>query len=162
MPPRLTPEIIIAAIDGFEAQKRRIDAQISELRAMQSGEFTENAALVAPTRRKRGRMSAAGRARIAEAQRKRWAELKGQSERETAVPAKRKRKLSAAGKAAIVAALKKRWDAKRAAATAKSAPTRKGSHKKAAAKKMAAAKRKTATAKKTAPPATQTVAPAST
>ena len=60
-------------------------------------------------------MSAAGRKAIAEAQRKRWAAVKGQSIEPVA--AKRpKRKLSAAGRAAIVAALKKRWAAKRAEA----------------------------------------------
>src|ERR1035437_5430853 len=34
---KLTPEIITAAIVGFEAQKTRIDDQIAELRAMLSG-----------------------------------------------------------------------------------------------------------------------------
>jgi hypothetical protein len=37
MPPKLTPEIIAAAIDGFQARKTRIDAQIAELRALLSG-----------------------------------------------------------------------------------------------------------------------------
>ena len=32
--PKLTSEIIVAAILGFEAQKSRIDARIAELRAM--------------------------------------------------------------------------------------------------------------------------------
>ena len=41
--PRLTPEIIHAAIDGFEAQKLRIDAQIADLRAMLPGGTTEPA-----------------------------------------------------------------------------------------------------------------------
>ena len=68
-----------------------------------------------PAGRKKRGMSAAGRAAIAEAQRKRWAAKKGE-----AIPLKAaqkpKRKLSAAGRAAIVAALKKRWAAKKAAA----------------------------------------------
>ena len=34
---KLTPEIITAAIEGFEQQKRRIDTQIAELRAMLPG-----------------------------------------------------------------------------------------------------------------------------
>jgi hypothetical protein len=34
--PKLTNEIIIAAITGFESQKTKIDAQIAELRAMLS------------------------------------------------------------------------------------------------------------------------------
>ena len=37
MPAKLTPEIITAAIEGFEAQKTRIDAQIAELRAVLTG-----------------------------------------------------------------------------------------------------------------------------
>ena len=35
--PKLTNEIIDAAILGFEEQKRRIDAQIAELQGMRSG-----------------------------------------------------------------------------------------------------------------------------
>ncbi len=34
---KLTNEVIAAAIEGFDAQKRRIDEQIGELRAMLSG-----------------------------------------------------------------------------------------------------------------------------
>jgi hypothetical protein len=111
---RLTPAIISAAIDGFEAQKVRIDAQIAELRAMLEGRPRANSTSEAP-KRKRGRMSAAGRRAIAAAQRARWAKLKGEK---TASPkaAKSRRKLSAKGRANIVAALKKRWAAKRAEA----------------------------------------------
>ena len=123
--PKLTNEIIIAAITGFEAQKTRIDVQIAELRAMLDGERTEPAAAPEVPKGKRRKMSAAARKRMAVAQRRRWAESKGTPE-----PAKPKRKLSAAGKAAIVAALKKRWAAKRAAA--KAAP---GATKKVASKK---------------------------
>ncbi len=39
--PKLNAEIIAAAIEGFESQKRRIDTQIGELRAMLSGGRTE-------------------------------------------------------------------------------------------------------------------------
>jgi len=113
---KLTNKIIAAAIEGFEAQKQRIDGQIAELRAMLSGGSTETAAATEPTIRRRSKMSAAGRARIAEAQRKRWAASRGQSESAPPAQSKPKRKLSAAGKAAIVAALKKRWALKRAEA----------------------------------------------
>ena len=45
MPPlKLNAEIIAAAIEGFESQKRRMDAQIGELRAMLSGGRTEGPA----------------------------------------------------------------------------------------------------------------------
>ncbi len=112
--PTLTKEIISAAIYGFEEQRRKLDAQIAELRGMLS-ENSNGATPSARKARKRRRMSGAGRKAIAEAQRKRWAA----SKEKTAAPKaakKPKRKLSAAGRAAIVAALKKRWAAKNAAA----------------------------------------------
>lgn len=61
------------------------------------------------TATRKGGMSAAGRARIAAAQKKRWAKIKaGQPASATAAkPAKRK--MSAAGRAAISAAAKARW-----------------------------------------------------
>ena len=114
MPPKLTNEIIDAAIEGFEQQKRRIDEQISELRVLRSGSPAESAPAAA--KQPRRKMSAAGRKAIAEAQRKRWAASKGQAEASAPKPAKKaKRKLSAEGRANIVAALKKRWAAKKAA-----------------------------------------------
>jgi hypothetical protein len=111
MPPKLTNEIIDAAIEGFEAQKRRIDDQISELRGMRSGSPAQAASAKEPRRK----MSAATRRAMAEGQRNRWAAMKGGSP-EAAPTKKPKRKLSAAGRANIVAALKKRWAAKKAAA----------------------------------------------
>jgi hypothetical protein len=104
--PKLTKEIIDAAILGFEEQKRRIDAQIAELQGMRNGRGQLAVLSTQP------RMSAAGRKAIAEAQRKRWAALKGTGDAQR-TPKKAKRKLSAAGRAAIVAALKKRWAAKK-------------------------------------------------
>jgi hypothetical protein len=108
--PRLTNEIIDAAIVGFEEQKRRLDEQLAELRAMRTG-VNHTAPASGRPRRK---MSAAGRKAIAAAQRQRWAALRGEGAAEKA-PKKAKRKLSPAGRAAIVAALKKRWAAKKAA-----------------------------------------------
>ena len=77
---KLTHEIITAAIDGFETQKTRIDDQIRELRAMLSGGRAELAAAPEVPKGRRRKMSAAARKRIGDAQRKRWAESKGQSE----------------------------------------------------------------------------------
>jgi hypothetical protein len=105
---RFTDEMIDAAILGFEGQKRRIDAQITELQGMRTG---RSQAAVSPTQPRR-RMSAAGRKAIAEAQRKRWAALRGTGDARPG-PKKTKRKLSPEGRAAIVAALKKRWAAKK-------------------------------------------------
>jgi len=116
--PTLNRQIIEAAIYGFEAQKKNLDDQIAELRAMLPGASAKSTAEPA-TRRPRRKMSAAGRKAIAEAQTKRWAAAKGaDASAKTALAKtakKPKRKLSAAGRAAIVAALKKRWAAKKAA-----------------------------------------------
>lgn len=72
--PKLTTEILAAAILGFEEQKRHIDTKVAELRAMLDGGPAQTAtASEAPIKKRRGRLSAAARARIAEAQRKRWA-----------------------------------------------------------------------------------------
>jgi hypothetical protein len=124
--PKLTNELVMAAIKGFEEQKRVINAQIAELRAFLSGEPAEPALAPAPEKPARRKVSAAGRKAMAEAQRKRWAAIKGKPEPQafaspTATPARKaaakpKRKLSAAGRAAIIAATKKMWAAKRAAA----------------------------------------------
>jgi hypothetical protein len=114
--PKLTNEIVVAAILGFEEQKRHIDTKIAELRAMQTGASAGTAIAQAPPKQKRRKMSAAGRKAIAEAQRKRWASKKAAEGSAPAVVTKPKRKLSAAGRKAIVAALKKRWALKRAEA----------------------------------------------
>ena len=138
----LTPEILTAAIEGFEQQKLRIDAQIAELRAMLLGGRTEPTATPKVPKGKRRKMSAAARKRIGDAQRKRWAE----SKKPAATPSQAvaapepKRKLSAAGKRAIAEGVRKRWaafhDAKAAAkpSEAKKRATKKTASKKAAAK----------------------------
>ena len=41
---KLAAEILTAAIEGFEGQKRRIDAQIAEFRQMLAGSSSEPAA----------------------------------------------------------------------------------------------------------------------
>jgi len=100
---KLTTDVIEAAIEGFESQKRRIDSQIAELRQMLTGTAPEATETAEPIKRRR-RMSAAGRKAIAEAQRKRWAAAK-----QEVAPPKVKRKLSAAGRKAIADATRKRW-----------------------------------------------------
>jgi hypothetical protein len=123
MPTKLDNDILAAAIEGFEAQKKRLDAQIAEIRQQMTGGSARAAAAPEPGRKRR-KMSAAGRKRIAEAQRKRWADVKKQSGAapKAAKPEaqKPKRKLSAAGRKRIIEATKKRWALVRAAA-AKSA-----------------------------------------
>jgi hypothetical protein len=172
--PKLTAEIINAAIVGFESQKRRIDDQIAELRSLLSGGSTQTAATPEAPTRKRKKFSAAARKRMKEAQQRRWAKIRGESEPQAPEPPKAKRKLSKAGRAAIVAALKKRWrETKAAAAKPKRTVAKKTAVKKAAvkaasakaAKKSTPAKKATvkkAAAKKTAPapvhPATEPAA----
>ncbi len=74
---KLTHEIIAAAIEGYEVQKRRIDEQIAVLRQMLNPEPAAEAAKTAPKKRRR-RMSAAGRKAIGDAARKRWAAIRAQ------------------------------------------------------------------------------------
>jgi hypothetical protein len=108
MPIKLKNEIVAAAIAGFEEQKKRLNAQIAELRQMLNPSATDGSAPIAVRRR----MSAAARARIAAAQRKRWAESRKQSgTASSSMPARKKRKLSAAGRKAIIEATKRRWAA---------------------------------------------------
>jgi hypothetical protein len=119
MPTKLDNHILAAAIEGYEAQKKRLDAQIAEIRQLLTGGSAQPAASPEPGRKRR-KMSAAGRKRIAEAQRKRWADVKKQSgaaplAAKTAAQ-KPKRKLSAAGRKRIIEATKKRWALVRAAA----------------------------------------------
>jgi hypothetical protein len=134
--PKLTNEIVEAAIQGFEAQKQRIDAQIAELRALL-------AARPAATEPKSGKaawkLSAAAKDSIREAQRLRWAKTTGEA---VPAPASPKRRLSEAGRKVIIAATKKRWAAKRAETAATSAG-RWVAFRKSAAKKAATSRRGT-------------------
>src|ERR1700729_3492080 len=109
MPSKLNNDVLAAAIDGFEAQKRRIDSQIAEIRQLMTGAPAEAPVAEMPhAGRKRRKMSAAGRKRIAEAQRKRWADAKKKSGAAptAAKPAvkKQKRKLSEEGRQRIIEA----------------------------------------------------------
>ena len=119
-PRKLTPDILQAALIGLEAQRHRLDGQISEVRRLldsNSRSAVPTATPRAPSRRKRT-MSAAARARIGAAQRKRWAETKAASAPAAPKKVVRKRKLSAAGRKAIAEAAKRRWAALREAKNA--------------------------------------------
>ena len=163
MPKQLTPEIITAAIVGFEQQKLQIDTQIAELRAMLSGGSNEPAATPKAPTGKRRKMSAAGRKAIAEAQRKRWALSKEAAAPLAPAPSKPKRKLSKQRKAALVANLAKARAA-RAAKRAEAAKAEQAANKKAAAKKAATKKaaKKAAPVKKAAARAKKVTAPTET
>jgi len=116
-PRKLTADILQAALIGLEAQRHRLDGQISEVRQLLGSNPRSAIPAATPegaSRRKRT-MSAAARARIGAAQRKRWAESKVASAAAAPKKVDRKRKLSAAGRKAIAEAAKRRWAALREA-----------------------------------------------
>jgi hypothetical protein len=152
---KLTTEIIAAAIDGYELQKTRIDTKIAELRALLSGGPAEAAAIPERPKRRRRKISAAGRKAIAEAQRKRWVASKKAAEPSApAIPEapKPKRRISKAGLARIIAATKERWARVRAAKAQQEKAARKAVRKKAAGTRATPAKavKQSGPAKKTA------------
>ena len=113
MAKQLTDEIIDAAIEGYVAQKARLDQKIAELQGMRSGDhhgLTAAALEAAP--HKRRKFSAEAIRRMREAQQRRWARVRGEAQLSAAPPAKPKRKLSAAARAKLVANLKKARAAK--------------------------------------------------
>ena len=126
--PKLTDEILTAALEGYEAQKTRIDAQIAEIRSLLGGGGTD-----ATPKRK---VSASARRRMARAQKLRWKKIKQGSE----VAQKPKRHMSAGARKRIAAAQKKRW------AAIKKTAERPAGAKKATRKKSAAAPEQSATA----------------
>src|ERR1035441_8476228 len=148
MPIKFNTEIINAAIEGFESQKRRIDDQIAELRAMLDGGTKPTAPRQEAPTGKRKKFSASARRHMKEAQHRRWAKIRGASAPAPAMPetSKPKRKLSKSGRKAISEATKKRWAAFHAAKTAP-VVIKKTAVKKVAVKKVA----KKAAPKKTAP-----------
>src|SRR5262245_26771342 len=96
--PKFTADIITVAIEGFELQKRRIDDQIAGLRAMLPGGSAGNAAATESSGRQRRSFSAAARKRMKEAQQRRWAKVRGESQGTVPKSARSKRQLSAAAK----------------------------------------------------------------
>jgi hypothetical protein len=95
-------------IIAIKAQIETLQGQIDTIIAGgNGGDFP--IPMIAAERRRRRRMSAAGRARISAAAKARWAKIRGNAAT-VAKPAKKgKRRLSPAGRAAIVAATKARW-----------------------------------------------------
>ncbi|MDR3459895.1 MAG: hypothetical protein P4N60_20900 [Verrucomicrobiae bacterium] len=86
-----------------------IKDQIEDLNRELAGLLGSTAAAAKPAKAsKKGGMSAAGRARVAAAQRARWAKIKAAKPADKA-PAKKKFTMSAAAKAKIGAAAKARW-----------------------------------------------------
>jgi hypothetical protein len=133
--PKLTAEIITAAIQGFEFQKTSIDGKIAELRAMLPGGPGPTAATPEARTHKRKKFSAAARRHMKEAQQRRWAKIRGESEPPAPKEApKPKRRISKEGLARIIAATKNRWARVRAAKAVQEKAARKAARKKAPAK----------------------------
>ena len=85
------PTLLEAALEGLTLQKRRIDDQIAEIRAIlgrrgpgrpakRAGETGETKGPAATKKRRRRRLSETARKRIAAAQKKRWAEYRKKAE----------------------------------------------------------------------------------
>jgi hypothetical protein len=115
--PKVDSTILEMAILGYQRELETLSTKIAGIKAQlgQDGPGRPRAAPIgtdhaAPPKRRT--ISKAGRARIAAAQRARWAAQKQQQLRP---PLPKKRKLSAAGLKAIREATKKRWAAYRRA-----------------------------------------------
>jgi hypothetical protein len=149
--PKLTRDILLAALAGFQLDRQRIDAQIAEVEGMLGGspEKAPSVSNAAP-KKTRGKRSAAVRKRMAEAQRARWAKKKDETATPEAAPSevtppevdspeapKAKHHISPEGMKKIIAATKKRWRLQKAGA--KAAAVKKGGAKKKAAKSSATA-----------------------
>src|SRR5579863_2267933 len=112
---------LTGVINQLERQKTAIERALAALRGIE--EIPKAGSATAPelSAGKGRKRSAAVRKRMKEAQRLRWAKIRGESEL-PAVPesSKPKRRISAEGMKRIIAATKKRWRLQKAAA--KSAP----------------------------------------
>ena len=131
---------LASIIKSLEQQKAAIERALSALREVDGiptygTKASASTAKTEVTTRKGKKRSAAVRKRMQEAQRTRWAKIKGESEPEPEpVPEapKAKRKISPEGMKRIIAATKKRWALKRAEGKA---ATKKTKAKKAGRKK---------------------------
>jgi hypothetical protein len=114
MATKIDRRILEAALIGIETQKKELDERAAQIRQMLNGnEAGAIAATSEPAPRKRRTLSAAARKRIAEAQKARWAKVRGESQAKAEAP-KAKRKLSPSARAKLVANLKKARAAKAA------------------------------------------------
>ena len=114
---RVDDNILEMAIVGYQSQLERLSAKIADIKAQLGkrgpGRPKATAAgMDAAVAHKRRTISKAGRARIAAAQRARWA---AQKQQQAQPQEPKKRKMSAAGLKAIREATKRRWAAHRKA-----------------------------------------------
>jgi hypothetical protein len=69
-------ELLSAALEGLEAQRRKIEEQISQVRTMLGGRGRKAAAAPEGSPARKRQLSPAARKRIAAAQKRRWAEYR--------------------------------------------------------------------------------------
>jgi hypothetical protein len=80
----LDQSVLVAALEGFEAQLARLEGQIAHVKSLSSGKKVRVAASAAAApkvkdkRKKRREVSEDGRRRMAEAQKRRWAAARGE------------------------------------------------------------------------------------
>jgi len=101
---------------GARARLEQLQAEVAALQRILSGKSAgaPAAATKAPHHRRRGKLSAAGRAAISAAQKARWAKLK--AAKSGPAPAARKRsRMSPAARKAVSLRMKKFWAARRKA-----------------------------------------------
>jgi len=91
---------LTSALKQLEQERNRLSSRLEQLNNAIS-------ALTGASSNRRGTISSAGRARIAAAQRARWAKAKGQ--KVVSIVSRKRRKMSAAAIARIRAAQKSRW-----------------------------------------------------
>jgi hypothetical protein len=89
--------------------KDQIAGLENELTEILGGSGAEKPSKAAKPVKKKGGMSAAGRARVVAAQKLRWAKIKAATSKTAPKPVKKKFVMSAAAKAKISAAVKARW-----------------------------------------------------
>ena len=119
----LNAEVLEAALAGLGSQRERIEEQIRQVQNLlgrRPGRPPGRSDSSAAPQKRRG-ISAAGRRRIAIAQKQRWAALKKSGSEKPAPKPGKKRKLSAAGRAKMAAAARKRWSKVKKAARTKTA-----------------------------------------
>jgi uncharacterized phosphosugar-binding protein len=91
---------LISALRQLDQERSRLSSRLEQISNAVS-------ALTGTSRTRRGKISPAGRARIAAAQRARWAKAKGQ--KVVSIAYKKRHKMSAAAIGRIRAAQKARW-----------------------------------------------------
>lgn len=106
MKPDLTQ--FIALRNALHEERARLGARLAELNQALGADRGALAAPVAAPTPGRRTFSAATKAKMAAAQKARWAKHKGETAAPAAAP-KQRRKISAQGRANIIAAVKARW-----------------------------------------------------